>query len=142
MERTLILVKPVAMRKGLGGAIINRLERQGLRLVALKMLRMDKAMAEQHYAVHRDKPFFAGIVEQITSGPIIAAVFEGEKAIELSRKVIGATDPAKAEEGTIRRDFGISTQLNAIHGSDSVETARKEISLFFNEGEVFGGESG
>ena len=137
MERSLVLVKPDAMQKGLAGTIISRLESQGIKLVAVKMLHMDKALAERHYAIHADKPFFKDLVEYITSTPIIAAVFEAEGAVEKIRKIMGATDPAKAEPGTIRKDFGTDIQRNAVHGSDSTETAEKEIRLFFTEDEIF-----
>ena len=137
MERSLVLIKPDAMHTGSGGAIISRLEGKGLRVVALKMLHMDRALAERHYAIHRDKPFFEGLVNYITSAPIIAAVFEGEGAVEVIRKEMGATDPAGAEKGTIRADFGLDIQRNAVHGSDSVENAGKEIELFFSEDEIF-----
>jgi nucleoside-diphosphate kinase len=137
MERSLVLVKPDAVQDGLGGAIINRFEGQGLRLLALKMLHMDEELAGRHYAVHRDKPFFKDLVKYITSAPIIAAVFEGEKAVERIRKIMGATDPSRAEPGTIRANFSKNIERNAVHGSDSVENAVKEISLFFAEGEIF-----
>jgi len=137
MERSLVLVKPDAMQKGLAGTIISRLENQGIKLVAIKMLHMDKALAERHYAIHADKPFFKDLVEYITSTPIIAAVFEAEGAVEKIRKIMGATDPAKAEPDTIRKDFGTDIQRNAVHGSDSIETAEKEIRLFFTEDEIF-----
>lgn len=137
MERSLVLIKPDAMQRGLGGTIISRLEGQRLRLVALKMLRMDKALAQRHYAIHKDKSFFASLVSYITSSPIIAAVFEGEGAVEVIRKAMGTTDPVKAETGTIRADFGLDIERNAVHGSDSVETAEKEIKLFFSEDEIF-----
>ena len=137
MERSLVLVKPDAMQRGLAGTIISRLQGQGLKLVALKMLHMDRALAEQHYAVHKDKPFFADLVNYITSTPIVAGVFEGRGAVELIRKVMGATDPAKAEAGTIRGDFGVDVQRNSTHASDSVENAETEISLFFTEDEIF-----
>ena len=137
MERSLVLIKPDAMQRNLAGTVISRLEAEGLRVVALKMLDMDRALAERHYAIHADKPFFADLIEYITSTPIIAAVFEGEGAIELIRKVMGATDPAKAEPGTIRADFGLDVQRNVVHGSDSRETAEKEINLFFSAREIF-----
>jgi nucleoside-diphosphate kinase len=137
MERSLVLIKPDAMLKRLAGAIISRIERQGMKPVAMKMLHMDKALARRHYAVHADKPFFAGLIDYITSTPIIAIVFEGEDAVEVIRKTMGATDPAKAAAGTIRADFGANIQNNAVHGSDSVETAEKEIKLFFSEDEIF-----
>ncbi len=137
MERSLVLIKPDAMQRGLAGAIISRLEGQGLKLVALKMLHLDKALATRHYAIHAGKPFFEGLISYITSTPIIAIVFEGEGAVEIIRKTMGATDPAKAEPGTIRADFGSDIQRNVVHGSDSVETAEEEIKLFFTEDEIF-----
>ena len=137
MERSLVLVKPDAMKRGYGGAIIGRLQERGLKLIAMKMIHIDKALAERHYAVHKGKPFFNDLIGYITSTPVIAAVFEGEDAIATARKTMGATDPAKAEKGTIRADFGANIQENAVHGSDSVETARKEISLYFTEKEIF-----
>ena len=137
MERSLVLIKPDAMQRSLAGIIINRLEKLGLKLVALKMLHMDKQMAELHYAIHRDKPFFDNLVAYISSSSIIAAVFEGEGAVERVRKAMGATDPAKSEAGTIRGDFGLDIERNTIHGSDSVATAEEEIRLFFSEEEIF-----
>ena len=137
MERSLVLIKPDAMEKGLAGAIISRLEGQGLRLVALKMLHMDKALAKRHYAIHKNKAFFEGLINYITSAPIIAIVFEGKGTVEVIRKMMGATDPAKAEAGTIRADFGTDIQNNVVHGSDSIETAEKEIKLFFAGDEIF-----
>jgi nucleoside-diphosphate kinase len=135
MERTLILVKPDAMERNLGGAVLARLEGAGLKLVALKMLHIDEALANQHYAIHSGKPFFKDLIEYITSYPVIAAVFEGENAVEVARRTMGATNPQKAEAGTIRRDFGIDLQRNSVHGSDSPENAEKEISLFFTKKE-------
>ena len=137
MERSLVLIKPDAMEKNIVGTIISRLEEQGLRVVALKMLHMDRALAGRHYAVHAGKSFFEDLMDYITSAPIIAVVFEGDGAVEVIREIMGATDPAKAEAGTIRADFGSDIQRNAVHGSDSVETARKEIKLFFTEDELF-----
>jgi len=136
VERTLILVKPDATRRRLGGAIVSRLEQKGLKLVALRMLWMDEKLARRHYAVHVDKPFFPELLEYITSGPIIAAVFEGEGAVELARKVMGATNPAKADVGTIRRDFGVDLTQNSVHGSDSPETAATEIEILFKDSEL------
>ncbi|MDM7998452.1 MAG: nucleoside-diphosphate kinase [Dehalococcoidia bacterium] len=130
-QRTLVLVKPDGVKKGLIGEIISRLERKGLRIVAMRMLQMDKAMARRHYAVHEGKPFFAGLVEFITSGPIVAAVVEGDKAVEVVRKLMGETDPVKAAPGTVRGDYGLDIQENLVHGSDSEENARMEIGLFF-----------
>ena len=137
MERSLVFIKPDGIKRGLTGAIIARLEKQGLKLVALKMLHMDKILAQRHYTAHKDKPFFSGLVDYISSGPIIAAIFEGNGAVEAIRKAMGATDPTKAEAGTIRSDFGLDIEHNTIHGSDSVETAEKEIKLFFTEDEIF-----
>ncbi len=137
MERSLVLIKPDAMPKRLAGTIISRLEQQGLKLVALKMLHLDKALAERHYAIHADKPFFEDLIDYITSTPIIASVFEGKGAVAVIRKKMGATDPAKAEPGTIRHDFGSDIQHNVVHSSDSIETAEKEIKLFFTEDEIF-----
>ena len=136
MERTLILVKPDGVQRCLAGDIISRLERRGLKIAGLKMLQMDRALAEKHYAVHKEKPFFNDLVNFITSGPIIAAVLEGENAIESTRQTMGATDPKKAAPGTIRADLGINMEHNLIHGSDSPENAEKEIGIFFKQGEV------
>jgi len=137
MERSLVLIKPDAMQRGLVGIIITRLEERGLKLVALKMLHLDKALAKRLYAIHTDKSFFNGLVNYISSAPIVAAVFEGKKVVEVIRKTMGETDPAKAEAGTIRGDFGLDIERNAIHGSDSVDTAEWEIRLFFSEDEIF-----
>ncbi len=106
-------------------------------MVALKMLHVEKALAKRHYAIHAGKPFFNDLIDYITSTPIVAIVFEGEGAMDLIRKIMGATDPAKAEKGTIRKDFGLDIQRNAVHGSDSIETAKKEIKLFFAEDEIY-----
>lgn len=137
MERSLVLVKPDAIERRLSGAIIGRIEAKGMKLIGLKMLHLDRPLAERHYAVHAGKPFFNDLIDYITLTPIVAAVFEGENAIEVIRKTMGATDPAKAEPGTIRRDFGQDIQRNAVHGSDSVETAQKEIALYFKQGELY-----
>ena len=125
------------MKRNLTGAIIARFEQSGLKMVGSKMLHMDEALAKRHYAVHEGKPFFNDLVKYITSTPIVAVVFEGENAIDLIRKTMGATDPKKAEKGTIRADFGLDIQNNAVHGSDSLENAAKEIKLFFRDREVF-----
>lgn len=138
MERSLVLIKPDAMQRGLAGTIIGRLQGEGLKLVALKMLHMDRALAERHYAIHRDKPFYEDLVNYITSTPIVASVFEGEGAVALIRQAMGATDPAKAEAGTIRSDFGLDVQHNSTHASDSAENAETEIKLFFSQDEIFG----
>jgi nucleoside-diphosphate kinase len=130
-QRTLVLVKPDGVKKGLTGEIISRLEKKGLKIAAMRMLQMDKAMARKHYAIHDGKPFFAGLVEFITSGPIVAVVVEGDKSVEVVRKLMGETDPVKAAPGTIRGDYGLDIGENLIHGSDSEENARTEIALFF-----------
>ena len=130
-QRTLVLVKPDGVKKGLIGEIIFRLEKKGLKIAAMRMLQMDKALARRHYAVHDGKPFFAGLVDFITSGPIVAVVVEGEKSVEVVRKLMGETDPVKAAPGTIRGDYGLDIGENLIHGSDSEENAQVEISLFF-----------
>jgi len=130
-QRTLVLVKPDGVKKGLTGEIISRLEKKGLRITAMRMLQMDKAMARKHYAVHDGKPFFAGLVDFITSGPIVAVVVEGDKSVEVVRKLMGETDPVKAAPGTIRGDYGLDIGENLVHGSDSEENARTEIALFF-----------
>ena len=137
MERSLVLIKPDAIQRGLTGTIITRLEKQRLKVVALKMLHLDKALAQRHYAVHSDKPFFDSLVNYISSTPIIAIIFESKSAVEVARKTMGATDPAKADAGTIRGDFGLDIERNTVHGSDSVETAKEEIRLFFSEDEIF-----
>ena len=137
MESSLVLIKPDAMQRGLAGAIITRLEQSGLKLVAIKMLHLDKTVAQEHYVVHKDKPFFNDLVDYISSAPIIAIVFQGKKAVEVIREIMGATDPAKAEVGTIRGDFGLDIGRNSVHGSDSMETAEKEIKLFFSEDEIY-----
>lgn len=136
MQRTLVLVKPDGVQRGLAGEIISRLERKGLKITALKMLQMDRALAERHYAVHRDKPFFSSLVEFITSSPVIAAVVEGKEAVEVVRRMMGETDPLKSAPGTIRGDFGLELEQNLIHGSDSEENAQKEIATFFSEKEI------
>ncbi len=138
MERSLVLIKPDAVQRGLAGTIISRLERRGLRIAAMKMIQMDKALAQRHYAIHQNKPFFNDLIKFITSSPIIAAVFEGKNAVEVIRQTMGETNSAKASPGTIRGDFGIDLQHNLVHGSDSVENAAKEISIFFSPAEILG----
>jgi nucleoside-diphosphate kinase len=137
MERSLVLVKPDAVQRGLCGTIIGRLENLGLKLTALKLLWMDEELARKHYAPHSTKPFFESLVTYITSGPVVAAVFEGQNAVDQARKAMGATNPSQAETGTIRGDFGLDIEHNTIHGSDSVATAEQEIRFFFSQGEVF-----
>jgi len=141
MERSLVIIKPDGMERGLAGTVISRLEGKGLKLVAARMLHLDGALAQRHYAVHADKPFFNRLVEYISSAPIIALAFEGEDAIEVIRETMGATDPAKAEPGTIRGDFGLDIERNTVHGSDAVATAEKEIRLFFSDDEIYGAAS-
>ena len=136
MERTLVLIKPDAMQRSLAGEILARLERRGLRIVAMRLFQMDEALARRHYAEHEGKPFFEGLISYITACPIIAAVFEGTNAVEVVRKTMGATNPAAAEPGTIRGDLALETGRNLIHGSDSLESARREIALFFRDEEV------
>jgi nucleoside-diphosphate kinase len=135
-ETTLILVKPDAMERGLAGEIIARFERRGLSLRAARLVRVDRELAERHYAVHREKPFFGELVEFITSGSTLALVLEGEGAIATCRMTIGATDPAAAEPGSIRGDLALSMPDNLVHGSDSVETAEQEIAMWFPDGLV------
>ena len=136
MKRTLVLLKPDALERGLVGEIISRLEGQGLKIVAVKMIWVDGALAKRHYAVHEGKPFFEELVEFITSGPIIAAIFEGEYAVAVVRSAMGETDPAHAAPGTIRGDLAQDIGRNLIHGSDSEETAETEIDLFFSKSEI------
>jgi nucleoside-diphosphate kinase len=136
MERTLILVKPDAMQRGLAGEILTRLERRGLKLAGLKLMHVSDALARRHYAEHEGKSFFEGLIGYITSSPIIAAVFEGTGAIQACRATLGKTNPVNAEPGTIRGDFGLETGRNLVHGSDSVESATREIGLFFSDGEL------
>ena len=133
MERTLILVKPDAFARSLTGEIIARFERKGLRLVALRLLTMERELAERHYAEHEGKPFYGELVEFITSGPLVAMVLEGESAVEAARQVIGATNPLEASPGSIRGEFAIEVGQNMVHGSDSAESATREVGLFFPE---------
>jgi nucleoside-diphosphate kinase len=137
MERSLVLIKPDAIQRALAGQIISRLERKGLKIVAMKMLHMDKGLARRHYAIHEGKVFFDDLVGFITSSPLIAIVFQGENAVQIIRQMMGETDPAKASSGTIRGDFGIDIGHNLVHGSDSLENAWKEIDLFFSAEEIF-----
>ena len=136
MERTLVLIKPDAMQRGLAGEIIARLERRGLRIVALRLLQMDEALAGKLYAVHQGKEFFSALIRYITSCPVLAAVFEGAGAIDVVLQAVGATDPKRAAPGTIRGDLGVDIGRNLIHRSDSAEAAAYEIPLFFAEEEI------
>ncbi|MBN2495774.1 MAG: nucleoside-diphosphate kinase [Deltaproteobacteria bacterium] len=131
-ERTLSIIKPDAVSKGLAGRILGEIEQSGLRIVALRMLRLDRRQAEGFYAVHQERPFFRDLVEFMCSGPAIVAVLEGEKAIERYRALMGATDPAKADEGTLRKKYAANVQNNAVHGSDGPDTARSEVAYFFS----------
>jgi nucleoside-diphosphate kinase len=137
MERSLVLIKPDAMQRALAGQIISRLERKGLKIIAVKMLHMDKNLARRHYAIHEGKAFFDDLVSFITSRPLIAIVFQGENAVRIIRQMMGATDPANSPGGTIRGDFAIDVGHNLVHGSDSPENASKEIDLFFSAEEIF-----
>lgn len=136
MERTLILLKPDCVQRRLAGEILGRFERKGLRLAALKLVQADKALAERHYDVHKERPFFPSLVQFLTSGPTVALVLEGPNAVVVARNLIGATDGAKAAPGTIRGDLALSVQNNLVHGSDSVENAQMEIALWFAEKEL------
>lgn len=137
MERSLVLIKPDAMQRGLAGEIISRLEKTGLKIVAMKMLQMNKSLAQRHYAIHKGKTFFDELVDFITSCPIIASVFQGEDAVNVIRQTMGETNPAKALPGTIRGDLALDISHNLIHGSDSVENAFNEIDLFFPAEEIY-----
>ena len=132
-ERTLILIKPDGVQRALIGKIVDRYEQRGLRIVGMKMLICDRALAEQHYDVHRGKPFFDGLIEYITASPIVAAVFEGSHAIKATRQTMGATNPIEAATGSIRADFGLDRGRNLTHASDSPESAKREIALFFGD---------
>jgi nucleoside-diphosphate kinase len=132
-DRTLILVKPDAFERGLTGEVIARFERKGLRLVALKQMQVDRDLAERHYSEHRGKPFFPDLLEFITSSPLVAIVLEGESAIEAARQVIGATNPIEAAPGSIRGDYATEITFNLVHGSDSPNSAGREIDIFFPE---------
>jgi len=136
MERTLVLIKPDAMQRGLSGEILSRLERRGLRIAGLKLLQVDRALAEQHYGEHVGKPFYEGLVGYITACPIVAAVFEGTDAVESVRSTMGKTNPRDAAPGTIRGDFGLEIGRNLIHGSDSLASAEREVALFFDAKEL------
>ena len=133
MERTLVIVKPDGVQRGLVGEIINRLERRGLKIVAMKMMTIPAETAHQHYGVHEGKPFFEGLVQYITSGPVVLLVLEGKKAIETVRTTMGATNPVNAAPGTIRGDLAVEIGRNLIHGSDSAESAEQEVKLFFGQ---------
>lgn len=136
MERTFVMVKPNGVERGLVGEIVARFERRGFRLVGLRALRMDRALAERHYAEHAGKPFFESLVSFITSGPVVAMVWEGREAVRVARAMMGVTDSADAAPGTIRGDYSLSKEENVVHGSDGPESAAREIALFFPEDEL------
>jgi len=137
LERTLSIIKPDAVKKNVIGQILARFEKAGLRIVAARMMHLSRAEAEGFYAVHRSRPFFKDLVEFMISGPVLVQVLEGDNAIAKNRELMGATDPKKAEKGTIRADFAESIDANAVHGSDSAENARTEVAYFFPACEVF-----
>ena len=136
MQRTLILAKPDAVQRGLVGRIVTRFEEKGLKIVGLKLMNMSQELAAKHYEAHKERPFYAGLVRFMTSSPIVAIAIEGINAIEICRKMMGATFGSKAEAGTIRGDFGVSNSFNLIHGSDSPEAATRELELLFAGGEL------
>ena len=136
LERTFLAIKPDGVQRGLVGEIIRRFEAKGFTLVGLKFMSVSRQLAEQHYDVHREKPFFAGLVEFITSGPVVAMVWEGDGVVAAARKMIGATNPLTSEPGTIRGDFGVNIGRNLIHGSDAVDTATREVDLWFKQEEL------
>ena len=136
MQKTLVLIKPDAVQRGLSGEIIARLERRGLKLVGMKMLHVSQDLAHRHYGAHVDKPFFGSLVDFITSSPLIAIAVEGENAVDVVRTTMGATNPVDASPGTVRGDFGLTIGMNLIHGSDSPESAGTELALFFDENEI------
>ncbi len=136
MEQTLIILKPDAVQRRLIGKILQRFEDKGLRIAAMKFMRISRPLAERHYEVHKGKPFYPGLIEYITSGPVIVMVLAGPQIVAVTRKMMGKTFGFEAEPGTIRGDFGISRTLNLVHGSDAPETAQKEISLYFSKDEM------
>ena len=136
MQRTLVLVKPDGVQRGLIGLILARLERRGLKLVALKMMRISRELAGRHYAEHQSKPFYEGLIAFITSGPVVAMIWEGREAVAVVRSVMGSTDPLKAAPGTIRGDLALDLGMNLIHGSDSPARAETEMAIFFNADEL------
>ena len=137
MEKTLSIIKPDAAAKNILGKILDRFESAGLKIIAIKMLHLDKDMAEGFYSEHKGKPFFEKLINFMTSGPVVVQVLSGENAIKTNRELMGNTNPEEAAQGTIRSDFAESIDANAVHGSDSPESAEREISYFFNESEIF-----
>lgn len=136
MERTYCMIKPDGVQKGLIGPIISRIEQKGYKIVAMRFLQLTKAMAEEHYREHVGKPFYTGLLEYITSGPVVAMVVEGKNAVKGMRTLMGATNPLEAAPGTIRGDYGLDMGRNVIHGADSVESANREIAIYFKEEDI------
>ncbi len=136
LERTLIIIKPDAVQRGLIGRIIERFERRGLLIAAVKLMQIDESLAERHYAIHKGKPFYEPLIRYITSSPVVVMVLEGNDAIEIARSTMGATNPAEAAPGTIRADFALEIGRNLVHGSDGPETAAFEVPLFFDDEEI------
>ena len=138
MEQTLAIIKPDAVKRTLTGEILRQIEKSGLAIRGLRRVRLSRAQAEFFYDVHKERPFFASLCDYMSSGPVVVAVLEGERAIERWRELMGATDPAKAKEGTIRKQFGLNVEQNATHGSDATETAAREVAFFFSALEIAG----
>ncbi|MEM2896456.1 MAG: nucleoside-diphosphate kinase [Candidatus Bathyarchaeia archaeon] len=136
-ERTFVFLKPEAVMRGLIGEVISRIEKKGYNIVGMKLIWMDENQAEKLYEIHKDKPFFESLVSHVTSGPVVLMVIEGPYAVKGLRSLVGATDPSKAEKGTIRGDYAIDIRSNVIHAADSVENAKKEIEIFFKQNEIF-----
>lgn len=136
MQRTFVMVKPDGVQRGLVGAVIQRFEERGLKLIGLKMLQIDRELAARHYAEHIGKPFYEGLIDYITSGPVVAMVLQGKGAVEVARSMMGKTDPIQAGPGTIRGDFALEISRNVVHGSDSEKSAEREIRLFFSDSEL------
>jgi nucleoside-diphosphate kinase len=136
MERTLVLIKPDAVKRRLAGRILSRFEDKGLKIIAIKMMQLSREKAERHYAVHKDKPFYASLVNYIISGPIIALILEGNRSIEITRLMCGSTDGGKAQPGTIRGDYSVSVEKNTVHASDSRESFEYEYPIFFSKEEI------
>ncbi len=137
MQRTFVMIKPDGVQRGLIGEIIERIEKKGLKIVGLKMIKLPKELAEKQYEEHKGKDFFEGLIKYVTSGPVVVMVVEGKNAVKAMRKLVGATDPLEATPGTIRGDFGLEIGRNIIHASDSEKSAEREIFLFFKEDEIF-----
>jgi len=136
VERTFVMIKPDGVQRGLVGEVISRIEKKGLKIVAMKMLWIEEDLAREHYTEHSEKPFFQALVDYITSGPVVAMVVEGKEAVKVVRTLVGATNPVEALPGTIRGDFGMDIGRNVVHASDSLESAEREISLFFSADEI------